>query len=137
MNMMTVLEMHKRFHVETGITFNSMYPGRIPTPTPTPNPYPYTLHPTPYTLHPTPYTLHPTPYTLHPTPWPLDPRPRPRPRTPNPKTDVLSPRPVSLTRQPYPNQVVGAQVAAQWFQDAKVGNDVVGADVSQVGLVEV
>ena len=29
MNMMTVLEMHKRFHVETGITFNSMYPGCI------------------------------------------------------------------------------------------------------------
>jgi len=29
MNMMTVLEMHKRFHAETGIVFTSMYPGCI------------------------------------------------------------------------------------------------------------
>ena len=29
LNMMTVLEMHKRFHDETGIVFNSIYPGCI------------------------------------------------------------------------------------------------------------
>ena len=29
LNMMTVLELHRRLHEETGITFNSMYPGCI------------------------------------------------------------------------------------------------------------
>jgi len=29
LNMMTVLEMHRRYHEETGIVFNSMYPGCI------------------------------------------------------------------------------------------------------------
>ena len=29
MNMMTVTELHRRFHDETGILFNSMYPGCI------------------------------------------------------------------------------------------------------------
>ena len=28
-NMMTVLELHKRYHDSTGITFSSMYPGCI------------------------------------------------------------------------------------------------------------
>ena len=27
LNMMTVLEMHRRFHKESGVVFNSIYPG--------------------------------------------------------------------------------------------------------------
>jgi protochlorophyllide reductase len=29
LNMMTITELHKRFHEEHGITFTSMYPGGI------------------------------------------------------------------------------------------------------------